>query len=72
MPKNRWLYIGLLTIAGAALIYVGAWLTQRIDFIVPYAFGVGVVLIIVGLVQEAKKKKDGDAAPEGAPPTPPG
>ena len=69
MPKNRWLYMGLLIIAAAACIWDGAWLTKRIEFAVPYAVGVGAILIIVGLVVESKKKKEGVSDPNA--PNPP-
>lgn len=69
MPKNKLLYFGLLVVAAAALIYVGAWLTARISFAVPYAIGVGALMIIAGLVMEAKKKKE--APTDGSPPPTP-
>lgn len=70
MPQNKLLYLGLLIVAASALIWVGAWLTARIEFAVPYAIGVGALMIIGGLIMEARKKK---AAQEGGetPPTPP-
>ncbi|MCC7231269.1 MAG: hypothetical protein IT203_12825 [Fimbriimonadaceae bacterium] len=69
MPTNKLLYIGRLVGAAAALISVGAWLTARISFAVPYAIGVGALMIIAGLVMEAKKKK---APPtDGTPPPTP-
>jgi hypothetical protein len=69
MPQNKLLYIGLLVVAASALIWVGAWLTARIEFAVPYAIGVGALMIIAGLVMEAKKKKAA-AAGENPPQTP--
>jgi hypothetical protein len=67
MPKNKLLYVGLLVIAASAIIWIGAWLTEHIKFAVPYALGVGALMIIGGLVMEAKKKKDTAETP----PTPP-
>lgn len=58
MPKNPLLKIGLLVIAASALIYAGYWVTTNIVYFVPIAFGIGALLIILGLVQEAKKSKE--------------
>ncbi len=62
MPKNRWIYVGILFVAAAALIWAGTELGKRIEAAVPYAGLLGAVLIIVGLVIESKKKKE--QAPE--------
>jgi uncharacterized membrane protein YfcA len=72
MPQNKLLYLGLLIVAAAALIYVGAWLTAKIEFAVPYAIGVGAIMIIAGLVMESKKKKAAaeESTTSPAPPTP--
>ena len=67
MPKNKLLYLGLLVVAAAALIYIGAWLATYLLPAVPYAIAVGAVFIIVGLVLESKKK----AAVGGNEATPP-
>jgi|GEM_PF-2323413 len=68
MPKNRWIYVGILFVVASALIFVGTELGKRIEFAVPYALGVGVILIGIGLFFESKKKKEG--ALEEAPPVP--
>jgi hypothetical protein len=57
MPQNKLLYLGLLVVAASALIYAGYWITTNIVYFVPIAFGIGALLIILGLVQEGKKKK---------------
>lgn len=69
MPQNKLLYLGLLIVAASALIYFGAWLADHIRWAVPYAIGIGAVLIIVGLVLEARKKKA--AVQEPVEPVPP-
>lgn len=69
MPKNKLLYYGLLIVAASALIYAGFWVTTNIIWFVPTALGIGALLIILGLVQESKKKQAIKA--EGQPPTPP-
>jgi hypothetical protein len=67
MPQNKLLYIGLLVIAASALIYVANWITNNIAYFVPIAFGIGCLFIILGLVQESKKKQ---AAKENPPEVP--
>jgi len=57
MPSNRVMYIGVLLVAAAACIYVGAWLTKRIEWIVPYIFGLGALLLIAGMILEVRKRK---------------
>lgn len=69
MPQNKLLYIGLLIVAAAACIYIGAVIADTIRYAVPYAVGVGALLIIAGLVMEGKKKKK--AATTDSPPTTP-
>lgn len=68
MPKNRWIYIGVLVVAAAALIWAATEVGNRIIFAMPYVAGVGVVLIVVGLVMESKKKQEAAANPAQTPP----
>jgi uncharacterized membrane protein YfcA len=70
MPKNKLLYLGLLVIAAAALIYIGAWLAEFLKPAVPYAIAVGALMIIAGLIMESRKKDK--AVESGIAPTPPG
>lgn len=69
MPKNKLLYLGLLVVAAAAFIFVGAKLATFMEPAVPYAVAVGALLIVVGLVMESRKK--GAAADSETPPAPP-
>ena len=62
MPKNRWIYIGILIVAAAALIWAATEIGNRIIFAMPYVGGVGIILIVVGLVLESKKKAEAAAA----------
>ena len=65
MPKNRLIYIGVLTIAACALLYVAFQVTKFVQSALPYALGVGIVLIVVGIVWEAKKGKGSTALKPG-------
>lgn len=57
MPKNTFIYYGLLVIVAAAAIFAGSELSKRIEFAVPYVLGFGILLVIVGVVHEARKKR---------------
>lgn len=67
MPKNRWIYVGILVVAAAALIWAATEIGTRIVGFMPYVGALGVVLIIVGLVLESKKKQEAEATQEAAP-----
>jgi uncharacterized membrane protein HdeD (DUF308 family) len=57
MPKNRFIYVGVLVIAACALLF-GAWsLGNLVLKILPYAAATGAALIVVGIVTESNKSK---------------
>lgn len=61
MPKNRFLYIGILIIAACALLKASAWILARVEWaLLPTAI-FGAVLIVVGVVLELKKDRAPDA-----------
>ena len=68
MPKNRVIYVGLLLIAASALIWLGALLARFIldSGILPWTGGLGVLLVIVGMVLEARKQKETAALSAGS------
>jgi len=55
MPKNRLIYIGVLVIAACTLLYVAFQFTKFVQPILPYALGVGIVMVVGGFFWEAKK-----------------
>jgi undecaprenyl pyrophosphate phosphatase UppP len=57
MPKNRFIYVGVLVVAAVALIYLGYEFTKFVQPILPYALGVGALLIVFGMFMEARKGK---------------
>lgn len=57
MPKNPLVYYGLLMIVAAAAVYAGEWVTRQIVFMVPFALGLGILMVLVGAIYEARKKK---------------
>lgn len=57
MPKNRVIYFGILVTAGAALLWIGAVFLQHIKDTLIYFGAAGVLLIVVGVIMEARKGK---------------
>jgi hypothetical protein len=57
MPRNRLMYYGVLIVAASALIWIGAWLTRRIEWILPYTGMVGVFLIVTGVAIEFRNRR---------------
>lgn len=57
MPRNRLIYVGVLVVAAAALLYVGGQLIRVIEWFLPWAAGIGVALILMGLFVEMQKSK---------------
>lgn len=57
MPDNRLLYIGIVLIVAAASLWVGAELTRRVEWTVPYIGGAGIVLIVLGVILEFTKAR---------------
>ncbi len=55
MPRNRLIYVGVLVVAAAALLYIGGQIIRTIEWFLPWAAGVGVALILIGLFVEMQK-----------------
>lgn len=72
MPTNKIIYVGLLVIAASALLWVGAWLAKQVDWLLPYTGIAGILLVIVGMFTEVKKKKAAAAAQSDAGDSPAG
>lgn len=64
MPTNKVIYFGLIVIAASALLWVGAWLAKQVDWLLPYTGIAGIILVIVGMAMEVKKKKAAALASE--------
>ena len=52
MPENRVMYLGIVLIVAAVSLWLGAELTRRIEWTVPYVGGAGVVLVVLGVALE--------------------
>ncbi len=70
MPKNRLIYYGVLIVVASALIWLGAWLTKHIEWILPYTGVAGIVLMVVGIALELRGRST-PSAPAEEPVTPP-
>lgn len=57
MPHNRAIYLGVLIVAATALLYLGGQLIRLIEWFLPWAAGVGVALILIGLYIELQKNR---------------
>ncbi len=69
MPHNRFLHLGILVVVASALLWLGAQLTKRIEWALPYSAGLGVALLAIGLLVEWRRKQrdrrdDGTGAKE--------
>jgi hypothetical protein len=61
MPKNRFIYFGVLIVAATALLWVGAEILTKITYIFPWTLALGVLLIVGGVVWEGRKPKEPQA-----------
>jgi len=57
MPNNRVIYWGIVVLVTTVLLWIGAELTKRIEWVLPYAAGVGVVMVIAGFTYELWKQR---------------
>lgn len=68
MPNNRVIYIGTVILVVAVLVWIGAELAKRVEWILPYAAGVGVTLIVAGFIYELWKSRAAKQNQEQPPP----
>jgi hypothetical protein len=58
MPDSRVMYLGIVCIVSAVSLWLGAELTRRIEWTVPYVGGLGVILLVVGVARELWRAKN--------------
>lgn len=63
MPNNRVIYWGIVVLVATVLLWIGAELTKRIEWLLPYAAAAGVLLIVGGFIFEVWKKRSGGSVP---------
>lgn len=56
MPKNSIMYLGVLILVASALLWLGAQITKMVEWALPWAGGIGVILIIAGVFMELRKR----------------
>ena len=61
MPKNKFIYYGILIVAATALLWAGYQITNVALMILPWTGGLGALTIIVGLFMEMQKSKASEA-----------
>jgi cation transport ATPase len=64
MPNNRFIYWGIVVLVATVLLWIGAELTKRIEWLFPYAAGIGVLMVVGGFVYELWKKRTADSLSE--------
>jgi hypothetical protein len=52
MPNNRVIYAGVVVLVVTVLVWIGAELTRRVEWMLPYAGGIGVFLVVAGAIYE--------------------
>lgn len=57
MLQNRWLHYGALFVGASALLWLGAWLTTHILWILPFTAAFGGLLLVVGVATEIRKRR---------------
>jgi hypothetical protein len=57
MPNNRVIYWGIVVLVITVLLWIGAEVIKRIEWILPYAAGIGVLMVVAGFIYEFWKKR---------------
>ena len=57
MPRNRFIYWGIVTLVATVSLWLGAELTKRVEWILPYTGGLAVAMIIGGFVYEWRQTR---------------
>jgi hypothetical protein len=57
MPNNRVIYAGIVVLVVTVLIWIGAELTRRVEWILPYSGALGVFLVVVGAIYEIGSRR---------------
>jgi len=52
MPNNRVIYWGIVVMVATVLLWIGAELTKRVEWALPYSGAIGVLLVVGGFIYE--------------------
>ena len=57
MPNNRVIYWGIVVMVATVLLWIGAELTKRVEWALPYSAGIGVLMVVGGFIYELWKSR---------------
>jgi hypothetical protein len=57
MPNNRVIYWGIVVLVATVLLWIGAELTKRVAWALPYSGAAGVLMIVGGFIYELWKSR---------------
>jgi hypothetical protein len=57
MPRNRFIYWGIVTLVATVSLWLGAELTKRVEWILPYTGGLAIAMIVGGFAYEWRKTR---------------
>lgn len=57
MPNNSVIYTGVVILVVTVLVWIGAELTRRVEWMLPYAAALGVLLIVGGAIYEFNARR---------------
>jgi hypothetical protein len=52
VARNRLIDSGVILIVASVLVWIGAELTRRVEWLLPYIGGAGIALVVVGALFE--------------------
>ena len=67
MPNNRVIYWGIVVLVATMLLWIGAELTKRIEWALPYAGGAGVLMVVGGFIYELWRSRGPKSADKSKP-----
>lgn len=56
MPRNKIIDAGVITIVATVLVWLGAELAKRIEWLLPWTGGAGIALLLIGTGLEMRKR----------------
>lgn len=57
MPNNRVIYWGIVVLVATVLLWIGAELTKRVEWALPYSGAIGVLAVVGGFIYEIWKSR---------------
>jgi hypothetical protein len=57
MPRNRFIYWGIVTLVATVSLWLGAELTKRVEYVLPYTGSLAIAMIVGGFIYEWRKTR---------------